>query len=168
MEMARTGSWHASCLSRCDMRKLLFVFFLAVTGCTDSTSPSDEATALALSRARWFNYGFTDYQFTIARVCQCLPEMAGPVLVEVRGGLVVEQRYASGISVDPQYSDLFTAVPGLFDLIDEALRREAAGLAVRYNATFGYPESIQIDWVAGAVDDEVSYRITDFSLASQN
>ena len=51
---------------------------------------------------------------------------------------------------------------------DEALRREAAGLAVRYNATFGYPESIQIDWVAGAVDDEVSYRITDFSLASQN
>jgi hypothetical protein len=150
------------------MQKLLFVFFLAVAGCTSSTGPTDEATALALSRARWFNYGFTDYQFTIARGCECLPEMTGPVLVEVRGGVVAERRYISGTSVDPQYSDLFTAVPGLFDLIDEALRRDAAGLAVRYNAAFGYPESIQIDWVAGAVDDEVSYHITDFELTAQN
>ena len=110
----------------------------------------------------------SDYQFTIARVCECAPESAGPVVVEVRDGVVSERTYASGISVDPQYSDLFTSVPGLFDLIDEAIRRDAAGLAVRYNASYGYPESIQIDWVAGAVDDEVSYRITDFALTSEN
>ena len=63
---------------------------------------------------------------------------------------------------------MFTSVPGLFDLIDEAIRRDVAGLGVRYNSEFGYPESIQIDWLAGAVDDEVSYRITDFTLTSAN
>lgn len=146
------------------MPKLPLVLLLALAGCTSSSGPTDPVTALAFSRARWFNAGISDYQFTIARVCECLPEMAGPVVVEVRGGAVVERTYASGTSVDPQYADLFTAVPGLFDLIDEAIRRDAAGLAVRYNAEYGYPESIQIDWVAGAVDDEVSYRITDFAL----
>jgi hypothetical protein len=150
------------------MIRYLLVFFVDVAGCTGSTGPTDPATELASSRARWFSRGVSDYQFTIARVCECAPESAGPVVVEVRDGVVSERKYASGTSVDPQYSDLFTSVPGLFDLIDEAIRRDAAGLAVRYNGTFGYPESIQIDWLAGAVDDEVSYRITDFALTSEN
>jgi hypothetical protein len=150
------------------MPRLLLVLLLALAGCTGSTDPTDPSTALALSRARWFRSGITDYRFTIARGCECTPESAGPVVVEVRDGLVVEQKYASGVSVDPQYSDVFTSVPGLFDLIGEAIRREAAGLAVRYNPDLGYPESIQIDWVAGAVDDEVSYHITDLTLTSGN
>jgi len=148
------------------MRKLSLALLLALAGCTGSSGPTDATTALALNRARWYGSGIADYAFTIARVCECLPEMAGPVVVEVRGGVVQERTYASGTSVDPQYSDLFTAVPGLFDLIEEAIRRDAAGLAVRYNGAYGYPESIQIDWVAGAVDDEVSYRISDFTIAS--
>ena len=159
---------HGSCLSRCVMRKILLVFLLALAGCTESTGPSDPSTALALSRARWFRSGITDYQFTIARVCECAPESSGPVVVEVRDGLVEERTYVSGVSVDPQFSDLFTSVPGLFDLIGEAIRRDAAGLAVRYNPEFGYPESIQIDWMAGAIDDEVSYHVTDFTLIPAN
>ena len=150
------------------MRKYVLVLLVAAGACSNSTGPSDQAQALALSRARWYDSGITDYQFTIARLCECTAESAGPVVVEVRDGEVSERKYVSGISVDPQYADLFTAVPGLFELIDEALRRDAAGLAVRYNAAWGYPESIQIDWVAGAVDDEVSYRITDFSLLSSH
>ena len=157
---------HVSCLLRCVMLKLLLVVVLAAAGCTGSTGPTDPATDLALSRARWFNTGVRDYQFTIARVCECTPESTGPVVVEVRAGVVAERTYVSGSSVDPQYADLFTSVPGLFDLIDEAIRRDAAGLGVRYNSVYGYPESIQIDWRAGAVDDEVSYRITDFVLTS--
>ena len=149
------------------MPRYLLVLLLAVGACSSATGPSDQAQALALSRARWFNSGITDYQFTIARLCECTPESVGPVVVEVRGGQVAERKYASGVTVDPQYADLFTAVPGIFDLIDEAIRRDAAGLAVRYNPAYGYPESIQIDWVAGTVDDEVSYRITDFTLHSQ-
>jgi hypothetical protein len=148
------------------MRKYLLVLLVATGACSSSTGPSDQAQALALSRARWYSSGIADYQFTIARLCECSAESAGPVVVEVRDGEVSERKYVSGISVDPQYADLFTAVPGLFELIDEALRRDAAGLAVRYNPAWGYPESIQIDWVAGAVDDEVSYRITDFTLLS--
>ena len=148
------------------MRKYLLVLLVAAGACSSSTDPSDETQALALSRARWYGSGIADYQFTIARLCECTPESVGPVVVEVRDGQVAERKYASGSTVDPQYADLFTDVPGLFELIDEAIRRDAAGLAVRYNSAYGYPESIQIDWVAGTVDDEVSYRITDFTMQS--
>jgi len=148
------------------MYKYLLVFLAAAGGCSSATDPSDHAEALAVSRARWSGSGIANYQFTIARLCECTPETVGPVVVEVRGGEVSERKYASGVTVDPQYADLFTDVPGLFDLIDEAIRRDAAGLAVRYNSAYGYPESIQIDWMAGAVDDEVSYRISDFTLMS--
>jgi hypothetical protein len=148
------------------MHKHLLVLLVAAGACSDATDPTDQGQALALSRDRWNDSGIANYRFTIARLCECAPETVGPVVVEVRGGEVSDRKYASGVTVDPQYADLFTNVPGLFDLIDEAIRRDAAGLAVRYNAAYGYPESIQIDWVAGAVDDEVSYRISDFTLMS--
>ena len=149
------------------MRNALLSLLVILAACSGATEPSDPAAALAQSRTRWYNAGITDYEFTITRVCECLAESTGPVVVEVRNGVIEERRYAGGSPVDPQYADLFTAVPGLFDLVEEAIQREAAGLAVRYNDTYGYPESIQIDWVAGAVDDEVSYRITGFTLLSR-
>ena len=88
---------HGSCRSRCVMPKLLLVFLLALAGCTGSTGPTDPAQppwrcpGLAGSRS-----GITDYQFTIARVCECTPESTGPVVVEVRGGVVEERTYVSG------------------------------------------------------------------------
>jgi hypothetical protein len=138
----------------------------ALAACSDGTGPTDATTALALNRAKWFGAGISDYQYTIERGCECVPESVGPVVIEVRANAVQDRRYLSGIPVDPQFAELFTAVPGLFDLIEQAIRQPAAGLAVRYNPNFGYPESIQIDWVAGVVDDEVSYSITDFSILS--
>ena len=144
------------------MRCLLLLCFAALAACTDSTGPTDAATALADARARWARSGVADYQYTITRGCECSPESVGPVVIEVRNHQVQTRRYLSGTAVDPQFAELFSAVPGLFDLIDEAIQEPAAGLAVRYNAEYGYPETIQIDWVAGFADDEVSYHISDF------
>lgn len=146
------------------MRARLLPLVLVLAACVDSSGPTDPTTALALARARWFGSGVSSYQYTITRVCECVAESTGPVVIEVRDNTVQIRRYVSGVSVDPQFADLFTTVPGLFDLIDEAIYTPAAGLAVRYDGTYGYPVSMQIDWVAGAVDDEVSYHITDFSV----
>lgn len=146
------------------MRTLLLALVLLVPACVDSTGPSDPSTALALARAKWLATDFPSYTYTLERICECVPEMTGPVVIEVRDRQVDQRRYLSGAAVDPQFFDLFTTVPGLFDLIDDAINRPAAAIAVRYNPAYGYPESIQIDWVAGAVDDEVSYRVSDFAL----
>ena len=146
------------------MRGLLLLCLAAFAACSDSTDPTDPATALADARARWARSGVADYQYTITRGCECSPESVGPVVIEVRNSQVVTRRYLTGTAVDPQFAELFAAVPGLFDLIDEAIQGDAVGLAVRYNEEYGYPETIQIDWVAGVADDEVSYHISDFTV----
>lgn len=145
------------------MRVLASLLLLAAAACSDTTGLSSQDDLLNQNRALWGRKGPANYQYVITRSCECLPESAGPVTVVVREGQVDTRHYASGAPVDPQYDQLFTSVPGLFELIQQAVDLPAAGLAVRYNSQLGYPESIQIDWVAGAVDDEVSYRITDFT-----
>jgi hypothetical protein len=145
----------------------LFLALLTLGSCTSPTGPTDLAEQLRLSRDRWAQTGLADYQYTITRGCYCPPETVGPVVVEVRAGQVVSRRYAGGSAVDPRFADLFVTVPGLFDLIEEAISRPAAAVSVKYHPTLGYPESIGIDWLAGAMDDEVSYRVSDFaSLAN--
>ncbi len=146
------------------MRRTCLALVLALGACASATEPAAPATALALARATWYEASIASYRFTLVRLCECTPEMSGPVVIEVHGGQIAERRYISGTPVDPQFSEIFTDVPGLFDLIEQAIALPAAALAVRYNPAYGYPESIQIDWVAGAVDDEVSYRVSEFTI----
>jgi hypothetical protein len=145
-------------------RTLLTTLALAALGCSAPTDPDHPEAQLEQNRALWIRSGVTSYQITISRVCECLPEMAGPVVVEVRDKVILQRRYQTGAPVDPTYASLFMDVPGLFDLISDAITATAAAVSVRYNDNLGYPESIAIDWAAGAVDDEVSYRITGFTV----
>jgi hypothetical protein len=137
---------------------------LVLGACSAPTAPGNPAEELDLARALWQKAGVVSYRYTVTRSCECTPEMAGPVTVEVRSGLVASRRYESGTAVDPQYAELFATVPGLFDMIERAILLPAASVSVRYHDTLGYPESIAIDQVAGVVDDEVSYRVTDFTV----
>lgn len=130
--------------------------------CGTPTAPGDPAEALARNQALWARKGPASYQMVLSRTCECLPEATQPVTIVVRNLVVEGRRYLSGAPVDPQYDILFVSIPELFDLIRQAIDANAPGIAVRYNGQLGYPESIQIDWVAGTADDEVSYRISDF------
>jgi hypothetical protein len=115
-------------------------------------------------RALWLAAGISSYRYSLERSCFCQRESLGPVVIEVRRGEVETRRYATGAPVDPQFAEIFTTIPGLFDLIESALDLPAAAVSVRYHRVLGYPQSIQIDWLAGAADDEVSYRITGFTV----
>jgi len=141
---------------------LLLISLLLVGACTDSTGPSDPERLLEQNIALWNRTSPASYQYTLTRLCNCADPITQPVTIVVRNQLVETRNYLSGLPVEPQYDQLFTSVPGLFDLIRTGIITPAAGLAVRYDATMGYPVSIQIDWVAGVADDEVSYRIEDF------
>ncbi len=145
------------------MRHLFVLLGLALlSACGTPTGPGDQAEFLSRNMALWARRGPASYQYILSRSCKCLPEVTQPVTIVVRNLVVAERHYLTGAPVDPQYDAIFSSVPGLFDLIQQALDANAPGIAVRYNRQLGYPESIQIDWVAGTADDEVSYRISDF------
>lgn len=145
------------------MRLLAAFCALFLASCSTNTGPGDQRDFLERNRLLWSRAGIPDYRYTVTRLCGCDPGSLGPVVVEVYAGEIAERRYATGAPVDPQFEELFRTVPGFFELIEQALDQEAAGLSARYHRRYGFPVSIQIDWVAGIVDDEVSYHITNFA-----
>ena len=137
----------------------VLVLVAGVAGCASATAPDRELEA---ARQRWADRGPADYRVTIARTCECLPEMAGPVLVEVRGGSVSRRYVATGEAVAAAQAELFPEVPGLFELVADARDRRAARMEVIYDPVLGYPTRIAIDYDATAADDEVVYLASDF------
>jgi hypothetical protein len=122
---------------------LALTLLLGIAGCSaTATSP---AAGLEAARARWAHLGPAAYTVTMARSCECLPEMSGPVVVVVRNGTVTSQHYVqSGAAVGPQYAALFPAVEGLFEIIDAGIRDGVLSLDARYDAGLGYPTRIAV------------------------
>jgi hypothetical protein len=82
--------------------------------------------------------------------------------VVVQNGTVVSVTFLP----DPTQSVDATSYPtveGLFDTIRDGLDR-AGSIEVTYDAARGYPTRIAIDWVKNAIDDEIAYTVTEFSV----
>ena len=81
----------------------------------------------------------------------------------IRWGLLSAYYYLeSGTSLTAnEVNQLFT-IEDLFDRIQEAIDSHAALLRVTYNRDLGYPENIYIDQIENAVDEEVTYTVSNF------
>ena len=55
-----------------------------------------------------------------------------------------------------------SALDGLFAVIDDASRASAADIQAHYDPEFGFPQSIDIDYYANAVDDVLGLYVTGF------
>jgi len=79
-------------------------------------------------------------------------------------GVVVERVYlSSGAPVPTDRGHFYPAVPGLFDLLEDA-NRQGATINVSFDQQYGFPTSAFIDYIKTAIDDELSLRISDFDL----
>lgn len=133
----------------------------ATAGC-GLFGPGSQMGQLNEARDRWKSQGFTDYQITVDRSCFCVREATGEVYMVVRNAAVAYRTYVStGQPVAAQWAELFPDIPGLFRVIEDAIH-DADDLVVRYHPRLGYPESISIDFVVNAIDDEVAYTTVGF------
>ena len=60
-----------------------------------------------------------------------------------------------------QYIEEAATIERLFDLAAQNLS-EADQVEVTYDAQFGYPSAIRVDFIKMAVDDEISYYVNSF------
>ena len=140
----------------------LLVWLLACDSGSFAGPPSELARAAA--EGRWAREAPASYRFTIHRSCECLPEMTGPTIVVVSNGVVASRTYvATGAAVPAAYADLFPPAEGLFEVIDSARRQGARRVEARYDAAYGYPVHILIDFDGEwGNDDEVVYTVSGF------
>jgi hypothetical protein len=152
---------------------------LSLAGCGRSSGDMLSPFARNLAEVRlqaaerqWLDRRPGAYRLTESRSCECQVEVAAPMVVTVmllfpiEGGDVAERvdvaHYESDGSLVPeQYRSAALTVQQLFALIRDALDRHAARLDVEYDAQYGYPAMISIDYDAQMVDDEITIRARD-------
>jgi hypothetical protein len=144
--------------SRFVLRALLLTSVMSVaTGCRDATAPDSRRAELAANRQRWAASGLTNYSFTLRMECFCA--INGPVIVTVVNDSVFRvQLSGSDSTINAPW---MPTIKKLFDVIEQDFDRNAAVLQVTYHPTLGYPTKIVSDPIANAVDDEVTYTVTD-------
>lgn len=118
---------------------------------SDGQAPSD----LFEARAMWASAGVDDYELLLDRSCFC-PD-PGPVRVRVEDGRKVSVT-SDTASPEPIPLQTYPDVEGLFDLVDEALERQAHHLRVAYHPSLGYPTQVEVDYERRTADDEIRYQ----------
>jgi hypothetical protein len=133
---------------------------LFLGGCGNATGPDDDVRA---ARARWQRTHPANYAYTLRRSCECIPETTSPARIVVHGDVVQSRTYVgSGEPVDPRWAEFFPTVDALLVTFEDAAKR-AASFDAEYDAHYGYPHRVSIDYSRPAVDDEIGLYITDFT-----
>src|SRR5689334_3283800 len=139
-------------------RTTLALILVALAAC--SPAAGSDFTS---NRQKWNDKHVTHYRFTLAVICFCAFSDQMPLTIEVQDGKVVSMVNSQGQPVtNPEMLDTYTSIDKLFEILDKALNGGADKVTVTYNSQYGYPESISIDYVAEAVDDEMAFEVSNF------
>ena len=113
-------------------------------------------SAIADAAERWQAYGLKNYVVEQKRLCFCAVP-SGFVRLTVRDNKIV-----GGVDVTttqpvpPRALQSYQTVDEMFAWLRDVQARNPVRLAIDYDARFGYPERIDVDYSAGLADDELS------------
>lgn len=147
----------AAIVRRCCLAVLLVAAALPGTG----WAQNPDFTA---SLARWKHAALASYEYGYRKYCECHPESPPETIVTVRDGQVRAVRhrpvgYDREVPAEAKNLKYYWTVDGLFALLRAAFERGATVRAT-YDPTVGYPTSIDIDYDADFIGDEVDLKIT--------
>lgn len=154
------------------MKKLLLlVLALVLSACTGIANAGEPKSEVQQARDKWEAANISHYRFNVHISCFCVFVENMPLVVEVNNGEVVSMEYSTGNEIDPQLLELFNryvTIDRLFDGIESGFDVEgtdqgpADKVTVEYDATYGFPTKIDIDFVEEAIDDELYLSISGF------
>jgi hypothetical protein len=128
---------------------------LAILGEEQPMPDNSEAAQLQQHQQKWAQQNLENYRYTLQVGCFCPPEVRQPVVVEVRNGKVASIAAAeNGKSVNPDYFQNYDSVAKLFEIVEDAIARDAYRLDITYDETLGYPTQINIDYNQYMADEE--------------
>ena len=116
------------------------------------------------SLKRWKSAALSSYEYGYRKYCECHPDSPPETIVTVRSGKVTAVRhrpvgYDHEVPADAKNLQYYWTVDGLFDLLRAAFARGAM-VRVTYDPSLGFPTSINIDYDANFIGDELDLKIT--------
>lgn len=142
-------------------RFTLILSLIALTAC--SAAPT---STLATNRQKWEGQRISHYRFYLSVICFCAFRDKMPLTIEIKDGQVVSMLDSQAQSVS-EFADTFeryNTIEKLFGVLDSALNGGADKVTVDYNADYGYPQSTSVDYIELAMDDEMSFTISEFEI----
>ena len=146
------------------MNKRIILFVLLIL--TLILSACGGRSTLNENRDKWNASGINHYRFELTIFCFCPFSEVNPVTVEVLDGRIVSLTGADGQPLPENFRSDFDqagTVDLLFAIAENSLAN-ADQAEVTYDAVYGFPSSIIVDWIELAMDDEVSYYIENFEV----
>jgi hypothetical protein len=154
------------------MKKLLLlVLAIVLSACSSIANAGQPKSEVEQAREKWQAANVSHYRFDLFISCFCVFNEDMPLTIEVKDGEVVSMELKTGKEIDPQLLDLFQryeTIDKLFDGIEKGFDAEgddqgpADKVTVEYDATYGFPTKIDIDFIEQAVDDELYLSVSGF------
>lgn len=144
------------------MKKIIFIVLaLVLVACGGNTSSEFDQNL-----QKWNDANISHYRVQVGISCFCPFGEVNPITVEVRDNQVVSMMGANGVEIldtDPLYSTLMTyaTIDNLFTWSGEALAN-ADKIEITYDATYGFPTSVAVDYITEATDDEIWIDVSNF------
>jgi len=135
---------------------------LAKTTLTPLVCPSREGNPWRTTRPEAF-------AFTYTRHCFCPQDYVGPFLVTVHGDSVTSVRRVTheGDTVALTGNLQSYHIDSIWYDVAVRLTRAHSSADVRYDTTYGFPDSLYIDQIQDAIDDEYGITIKNFRLLTE-
>lgn len=132
--------------------------------CQDINDPNEAVFDAALRQ--WTETEPAAYSFTLIRICVCTPDSTAVVLT-VENRTVTSRTYQlTAEAVAPADVAKYPDIPGLFNLVREAIDGRVFQWQARFNQDYGYPEEAFFDYDAGRLDDNVAFAVVQFTPAN--
>ncbi len=144
------------------MRKFILVVLALILSACSAGSAYDQ------NLKKWREAGVSHYRYNLVIGCFCPFYQDMPLAVEVQNGEVVSITRVDGTTVDAsdpnhEYYVKYATIDRLF----AELESEMAGaeeVTAAYDPEFGFPMEVSIDVIKLAMDDELSWRVTNFEI----
>merc|ERR1719183_148147 len=120
-----------------------------------SADATDHQAELDAFRTVWDSHRAIDYDYYYQRSCECMYEYTKQFEVQVRNDTVDAAFAVKDGTPAPDDMLWLPTLDNLFDQIQSAIDRSATSISVRYNLTYGYPLSINIDYDEMIADEEL-------------
>lgn len=141
-----------------------------LAGCEIGDDDSFQNNKLNEARTLWNGKDVDSYSYVLELQCFCAPASElRPVVVTVQNGVVQSVLYDSENPAQrtPAPASVFgpyDTVEELFAFVEDAIERDADLLQVGYDAEYGFPNVVNVDYQSGGSEQKLLF-VTEFTPA---
>ncbi len=153
-------TWQFLSLFVIGLLMIMWVNIMPIAANENNNSPLIEE--LQENRQLWRSQQLKNYQYIYQQQCFCVPPSNTPLKVSVKNDKITQ---VVNLNTDQLLTDLTfpNTIDQLFNIIQDAIQRNADEILITYDKTLGYPTRIAIDYQRILADDEITYTVENLS-----